>query len=357
MVCETMRPISSFGLGVSLFVAAHGAFAQTDLERATARDAAQAGREAFDAGQYDKAIDQFSRAEQLVHAPTHLLYLARAQAKLGKLVAAHETYLKITRETLAPKAPKAFVEAQSAAVSEQPAVDARLPSITVLVKGVAASSASIEMDGTALPSAMIGIPLPADPGQHVFKASAPAAVSDPVTITVTEGAKQSVTLALHATAAGTPTAAPVATAASASTSGEPLTADSSHSGVSGLRVASYVSFGVGAVGLGLGTFFLLKSGSTRSDANKLFDACNEASLLGKCPRSGPEAEAINSKDSDADSQRNLGVAGLAVGGVGVAAGITFLILDAGHHSTDAQSSTPHITPVIGLGTLGAVGTF
>jgi hypothetical protein len=356
MVCETMRPILSFGLGVSLFVAAHGALAQTDLERATARDAAQAGREAFDAGQYDKAIDQFSRAEQLVHAPTHLLYLARAQAKLGKLVAAHETYLKITRETLAPKAPKAFVEAQSAAVSEQPAVDARLPSITVLVKGAAASGASIEMDGTALPSAMIGIPLPADPGQHVFKASAPAAASDPVTITVTEGAKQSVTLTLHATAAGTP-AAPAATAASASTSGEPLTADSSHSGVSGLRVASYVSFGVGAVGLGLGTFFLLKSGTTRSDANKLFDACNKASLLGKCPGKGPEAEAINSKDSDADSQRNLGVVGLVAGGVGVAAGITFLILDAGHHSKDAQSSTPHITPVIGLGTLGAVGTF
>jgi hypothetical protein len=178
-----MRPILSLGLGVSLFVAAHAAFAQTDLERATARDAAQAGHDAFDAGQYDKAIDQFSRAEQLVHAPTHLLYLARAQAKLGKLVAAHETYLKITRETLAPKAPKAFVEAQSAAASEQPTVDARLPSITVLVKGAGASSASIEMDGTALPSAMIGIPLPADPGQHVFKASAPSAASDPVTIT------------------------------------------------------------------------------------------------------------------------------------------------------------------------------
>ena len=359
-----MRPILSFGLGISLSFAAHSAVAQTDLERATARDAAQAGHDAFDAGQYDKAIDQFSRAEQLVHAPTHLLYLARAQTKLGKLVAAHETYLRITRETLAPKAPKAFVDAQTAAAAEQPAVDARLPSITVLVKGSAASSASIEMDGTALPSAMIGIPLPADPGQHTFRASAPAAASDPVTVTVAEGAKQSVTLTLHAAAAAPPTAAPAVTAPSASaaatataTSSEPPSVDSSHSGASGLRVASYVSFGVGAVGLGIGTAFLLKSGTTRSDANKLFDTCNKNSVLGKCPPNGPEADAINSKDADADSQRNLGVAALAVGGAGVVAGITFLILDAGHHSNDARSSTPHITPVIGLGTLGAAGTF
>ena len=59
------------------------AHAQTDLERATARDAANSGRAAFDAGQYERAIDSFSRAESLVHAPPHLLFLARAQAKLA----------------------------------------------------------------------------------------------------------------------------------------------------------------------------------------------------------------------------------------------------------------------------------
>lgn len=338
---------------------AHGAMAQTDLERATARDAAQTGREAYDAGQYDKAIDSLSRAEQLVHAPTHLLYLARAQAKLGKLVAAHETYLKITRETLPPKAPKAFVDAQTAAAQEQPAVDARLPAVTVRVVGVGAGSASIEMDGAALPSAMIGIPLPADPGQHVFKASAPGAVSDPVTVTVAESAKQNVTLSLHASAAGAPgaSAAAITPTSSGVTLGtEPPASDNAH-GASGARVVSYVSFGVGAVGLGLGTFFLLKSGSTRSDANKLFDSCNASSLLGKCAKDSADAISVQSKDHDADSQRNLGVASLVVGGVGVAAGITLLILDSHHRSTEAQAETPRIVPVIGLGSLGAVGTF
>jgi len=353
-----MRPISSLGWGVTVFLAVHAAWGQTDLERATARDAAQAGRDAYDAGHYEQAIDSLSRAEQLVHAPTHLLFMARAQAKLGKLVAAHETYLKITRETLAPKAPKAFVDAQAAAAQEQPAVDARLPSVTVRVVGVGAGSASIEMDGTALPSAMIGLPLPADPGQHAFKASAPGAVSDPVSLTVTEGAKQSVTLTLRASAAGAPSAAAAGVTpagAGLAAGNEPPAVDSTHAG--GLRAASYVSFGVGAVGLGLGTFFLLKSGNTRSDANKLFDSCNASSLLGKCPEDAPNAVTVRAKDHDADSQRNLGVASLVVGGVGVATGITLLILDSQHKSTAAQVETPRIVPVIGLGSLGAVGTF
>src|SRR4051812_49206453 len=161
-----MRTIPCLVSSVCVFLATHGALAQTDLERATARDAANNGRNAFDAGKYEKAIDYLSRAEQLVHSPTHLLYMARAQAKLGRLVAAHETYLKITRETLASNAPKAFVSAQSPAEKEQDGIDGRLPSVTVMLKGAtSAPDVTVKMDGTALPPAMIGIPLPADPGE------------------------------------------------------------------------------------------------------------------------------------------------------------------------------------------------
>jgi len=78
-----MRRISYLVSVLTVLVSAKGALAQTDLERATARDAANSGRAAFDAGQYERAIDSFSRAESLVHAPPHLLFMARAQAKLG----------------------------------------------------------------------------------------------------------------------------------------------------------------------------------------------------------------------------------------------------------------------------------
>lgn len=367
-----MRTFSSWVLGVSVLLAAPVAFAQTDLERATARDAANNGRAAYDAGKYDKAIDYLSRAEQLVHSPTHLLYLARSQTKLGKLVAAHETYLKISRETLASNAPKAFLSAQATAEQEQDALDARLPSVTVTLQGVKATDVTVLMDGTALPSAMIGIPLPADPGSHEFKAMATNAASDPVTVQLAESAKQSVTLTLKV-AKGAKAAAPAAQVtagpSSAATSASPPAATgadaaqsdaappaSQHSKSAALTVASIVSFSVGAVGLGLGSFFLLESSNTRNEANKIDDECKVLSLGGKC--SNPiKQDQILSKDNDADSQRKLGIVSMIGGGVGVVAGLAFLIADISSGSPSARHTTPHVTPVFGFQSVGVVGTF
>jgi len=346
-----MRLISSLVPGALVLLCSTVALGQTDLERATARDAANSGRAAFDAGQYEKAIDQFSRAEQLVHAPPHLLYLARSQAKLGKLVAAHETYLKIKRETLKPGAPKAFSDAQAFAEQELPSVDARLPYVTVTLQGAPADGVTVDMDGTPLSSAMIGIPLPTDPGQHVFKASG-TATSDPVTVTVAEAAKQTVLLNVHATGLS---AAPLAVANGNAnpTTKEPQADDRAQHG-SGLRIASYVSFGVGAIGLGMGTYFLLKSNSTDDDAGKLFDQCVAMNPSGNC---GPLRDQYEAKNSDANSQRGIGIASTIVGGVGVAAGVTFLILDANRSGKSARQTTPHVTPVFGFNTVGLAGTF
>ena len=347
-----MRLLFSFAPGALVLLGSTVALGQTDLERATARDAANSGRAAFDSGQYEKAIDQFTRAEQLVHAPPHLLFLARSQAKLGKLVAAHETYLKITRETLKPNAPKAFNDAQLAAERELPVVDARLPYVTVTLQGAPAEGVNVDMDGTTLPAAMVGIPLPTDPGQHVFKASGSAA-SEPLTVTVAEAVKQSVVLELHATGAPASTAAASGAGNLNVSSSDPLTDDRSHG--SGLRIASYASFGIGALGLGFGTFFLLKAKSSDDDAGKLFDQCFAIDREGDC---GPIRTEYETKDKDATSQRKIGIASTIVGGVGVAAGVTLLILDLSRsEKSTQQSTTPHVTPVFGFNSVGLLGTF
>lgn len=378
MLRETaMRIIPCLATSVCVLIAAQSAFAQTDLERATARDAANNGRAAYDAGKYEKAIDYLSRAEQLVHSPTHLLFVARAQAKLGRLVAAHETYLKITRETLASNAPKAFVSAQSAAEQEQDALDDRLPSVTVTLQGAtSAPDIVVQMDGTALPTAMIGIPLPADPGEHVFKASGPTIVSDPVTLRLAEAAKQTVLLTLHSNgaappvaagphaghaAAGPATAAAAAAAVAAPVNNAPSPPPESVNGDSrghgpGLMIASMISFGLGAAGAGVGTYYLLKSSSTRNDSDKLFEQCSLASGGGKC--TDPIAQdQILSLDNEADHQAKVGIVGVVGGGVGILAGITLLIVDATRSDRSASQSTPHVTPVFGFRSVGVVGTF
>lgn len=348
-----MRAILFLAAGISLILAPNSAFAQTDLERAAAREAADAGRAQFEAGRYAEAIDSFSRAQQLVDAPPHLLFLARAQVKLGKLVEAHENYLKIMRETLPAKSPKAFVDAQSAAERELEALEARIPSVTIAVQGAPATAVSVLMDGATLSSAMIGMPLPVDPGQHVFEARGPSAQSAPVTITVSEGGKETVMLTLRPTASAASPTQTAASPAGATLSSDPLSnGDTVHSSSSGLRIGSYVAFGVGAVGLGVGTYFLVKSGSTRNDATNLFNTCNATP-----PCSDPEQAQVHATDHDADKQRNIGAGALVVGGVGVATGVTLLILSSGHAAASAHRDAPHVTPVFGFRSLGLVGTF
>jgi len=373
-----MRRIPGLVVGVCVFIAAHSAFAQTDLERATARDAANNGRAAFDAGKYEKAIDYLSRAEQLVHSPTHLLFMARAQAKLGRLVAAHETYLKITRENLAANAPKAFVTAQDAAEQEQDALDNRLPSVTVTLQGaISAPDISVTMDGTALPSAMIGIPLPADPGEHVFKASGPTIASEPVTVRLAEAAKQTVILKLRSTGAAAPVvsatpkgqpaaaaAAPSAAAAAAqpgasnasSPPPESASVSNSHGHGPGLMIASIASFTIGVASASVGTYYLLKSNSTRNESDQIYDQCVLKSG-GKTCTDPAVADVTGPMDADADHQAKIGVVGLVGGGVGILAGFTFLILDLNRSDKSALRTTPHVTPVFGLNSVGLVGTF
>jgi len=365
--------------GVCVFIATQSAFAQTDLERATARDAANNGRAAFDAGKYEKAIDYLSRAEQLVHSPTHLLFMARAQAKLGRLVEAHETYLKITRETLASNAPKAFVAAQDSAEQEQDALDARLPSVTVILQGAtSAPDTTVQMDGTPLPAAMIGIPLPADPGEHVFKATGPWIASDPVTVRLTEATKQTVTLKLRAT--GTPpkpvaaNAVPVPTAGAARAGAAAETATPAGSTASSysepasptpgpmskkhsvpLLVTSGVFFAAGITSAVVGTIHLLKANDIHNESEKLFQQCR-LMYGGTCPLT--ESDVIMSKDNEADHHSKLGIVGMVGAGVGVAVGFTLLIVDLSTaKSESARGSTPHVTPVFGLNSVGVAGTF
>ncbi len=116
-------------LGMSL--AEPNALAQSDDDRAGARVAATEGVKALNEKRFADAADLFTRAESLVHSPVHLLYLARAQEKLGRLVKARENYTKVIREKYAADAPDAFRQAQTSAEQEVGGLDARIGAVTV----------------------------------------------------------------------------------------------------------------------------------------------------------------------------------------------------------------------------------
>jgi hypothetical protein len=322
----------------TLAVMAPSAHGQTDEARAAARVAATEGLRALNEGRYKDAVDLCTRAESLMHAPTHLLLIARAQTKLGHLVEAQEAYIKIQRDRLAPNAPHAFVDAQAAANDEETALAPRVPTLKVSVEGDGASDAQVTLDGAPFPSALIGLASPIDPGSHVLQARSASSAADPFTVTVAEGAKQSVTLTMKPVAAAEPVATLPATP-------EPA-ADEASSGHPGLRVAGWIGVGLGVAGLAVGSILVIKNHSDRNDANAL---CGPAG----CPDS--KRSQIEAFDDEANSAATLSWVSFGVGAAGLVTGATLLWL--GHDRKAAAPQSGEVTPWFSKRAVGVRVTF
>lgn len=322
----------------------------TDEDRAGARAAATAGAAAIQEGRFAEAADLFQRAESLLHAPTHLLYLARAQQRLGHLVKARENYLKIAREPLAANAPKAFIDAQTSAQAEAAELEGRIPTVKVIVEGEGAADAIVTMDGQKISTALTGVPFPIDPGDHKFQARTKEMSSDEVVVTCAEGTRKTLTVSLRLSLRTEVTDAPTPTPAPAIAPPAAPSPPARDEGTSGLRIGAYAALGVGAVGLVGGTVFLLRNRSERGEAN---DLC----ATGPCPASR-RAE-IESHDDAASSAATLSAVGYGIGAAGLAAGaVMFLLSPAGGGSAKTGTMLrPILTGSAAGGYVGLGGAY
>jgi hypothetical protein len=143
---------------------AAGSFA----DREAARTLAGQGYDAFEGGMYDRAVDLFRQAEARYHAPTHLLYISRAQIKLGKLLDAEVTLQRIVDEKLAADAPAPFKEAQATARIEVLQAHALVPTLIVTLAGAPPPGVQVMLDGKPLGPDELGQPLRRDPGDHAI---------------------------------------------------------------------------------------------------------------------------------------------------------------------------------------------
>ena len=332
-------------------------FAVSDAERAGARAAANQGADAFDQGKWAEAVELFGRAEALVHSPIHLSYIARAQLKLGHWVEAYELFNRIKREPVEAPVSAPVANAVADANRQLSTLDAQLPYVTLIVKGSDAQAASVTMDGAPVPSALIGVLHPVNPGPHKFRATTATQASAEQTVEIKPAARQTIELVLApnpaAVAAAAPAAAaPVATPPQPQPLGpEPPPAPSDGSSGSGLRIGGYVALGVGVVGVGLGTVFLLSASSKQKDADAAFDACGGKA----CPPA--ERVKVDGLDGDAATGKSLALTSFVVGGVGLATGVTLLVLSGKRSPEPAAKLTPRVQPWIGYRSLGLTGTF
>jgi hypothetical protein len=314
----------------------------TDEERAVARTAAAAGVDLLQQGRYAEALDRFQRAESLVHAPTHLLYIARTQVKLGQLIEASETYLKITHEVLPADAPRPFVDAQASAAQEAKELEARIPTLLIRVEGAGALDATVTMDGAALPPAMIGMAAPVNPGSHALRAVGKDGTSAELRVKLAPGSHETAVLQLRANEPSPPPS----TAPGAATTPAPGGETPSPEGGMGLgTVLGWIGVGVGVAGLAVGTAFVAINRTKRTDAN---DLCPN----GRCPPD--DKPKIQSLDQQADDASTGAWIGYVAGGALVATGLVLLFTSGGAKKRDASRG---LRPWIGPGAGGVAGEF
>jgi hypothetical protein len=343
---DVMRPSLRWSLLVgSLVLAAPAAHAQSAADKATARELGTDGQAALDKKDYTTAEDRFRRADALYHAPTLLLGYARAEAGLGKVVNASEAYNRIVREGVAPGAPAVFVAAVEAARAEVGGVQARIASVTITVVGP--DTPTVTLDDQPVPVAALGVKRTVDPGAHTVKASADGWDPAEARFTVTDAATAKASLTMTKVPAPAMVSAPVQPAqatpdASAAGTGADTGGPRSSGGTQ--RTVGFVGLAVGGVGLAVGA------------VTGILAIGKHSTLSTECTSAGCPAGAAQNDLSSYHSMALISTVGFIAGGA-LAAGGAILLFTAPHGTSAAPATGARVTPYVGLGSVGAVGTF
>lgn len=296
-----------------------------DDAKVAARALARKGYELYDAESYEQAIKSLQDAEQLYHAPTLVFMLAKAHAKLGKLIEARALFQKVADEKLAPSASADFRKAQASARQELASLKPQIPTLRLTITGAAGRALAVKLDGRLLPAAELDHPLEQNPGSHALSVTPAGGPELTRALTLKPGEQSDVVIQL-------PPALPVRVAG-------PVPAPAPSSGEWRSRVPAYVAFGAGAVGLGVGVGLGVV---TLSKASEIKAHCNAQGL---CPASE------RSRASAANTLAAGSTVGFVVAGVGAALGVTFLVL----RPTPKAKARAGI--VVGPLSLGAEGVF
>lgn len=285
---------------------------------AAARDLGTQGVLLAEAGKCDQAIEKLKRAAALYAAPTIVVPLGECQIKVGKIVAGTEKLQRVVREPLAEDAPRPFLEAKQHA---QALLDQALPRIAKLVihvKAPAGARIAVTIDGSEVPHALLGASRPTDPGTHRLVARAPGFRSARRQITLSDGESKSVELELR-----------------------PLPAHqhAAEGGMSTRSTIGYVSLGLGAAGIGVGSVLGLVALQKKRD------------LDAQCP-GGHCSPALA---QDLANARNIGTASTISFGVGLAAAAVGVWLVLGDSNSAPADESAQLW--LGVGSAGVAGKF
>ena len=298
-------------------------------EKETARSLMSEGRARRDRHDAKGALESFQAADAIMHVPTTGFEVARAQVALGQLVEARDTLRRVTHIAAKNDDPRPFAEARASAQSLDDELAERIPSLHVVVSGAPeGATATAQIDSMTVPSEAMNAPIRLNPGHHTITESAGGA-SVHGEVVLEERATKTVTIQLT----GAPTA-------DLSTDTQPSTPAESHPHT--MRTLAYGGFGLAIVGGAAGSITGLMSLSKTSSVK-------QSCIDNHCPSS------VASDLDTAKTTATISTIAFIAAGAGLAVAVTALII--GDAPSSKETARAHVTPWIGPGSAGLVGSF
>lgn len=262
-----------------------------------------------DAQDYEGALRAYRAAHTIMNVPTTGIEVARTEGKLGRLVEAHHVADEVARMPAKPGEPKPFTEARDQAKALVTELEARIPTVRLVVTGVPTGAPiEVKIDGTLVPSEDVREPQQVNPGKHEIVASASGFSPVSREVEVVEAQRIEVELAL----------------------GGPPTKDEQDKPGRRLSPLVYAGFGVGGAGLIAGTITGILS---LSRAGKVEELCPG----GACTTQDKLDEA-RPENQSALTLANVSNVAFALGVVGVGVGVAGIFLSGGEAKKSPESA-------------------
>lgn len=296
-----------------------------------ARQLANGAADDLEAQRFSEALEKAKRAEQLYHAPPHLLMIAEALEGLGRLVEALDVYERLAAEPLAPSAPAPFRKARELGAKQERNLLSRVPSMLVDITGATIEEARASVDNQSI-ALRSGVATRFNPGKHILRVEADG--FKPVEVTVVLAEQGGVTkVPVHLEVGNARRASePTMDASTTTTSRRFLT-----------PALVTLGFGVAAATAGAVTGYLSLS---RVD-----------DLKGKCLADSNDqyrcATKYESLITEARQLSDISTSLFIVGGVAAAVGIVLLIPS----KSQPSQAAVQIEPLVGLNGAGIRGRF
>ena len=198
-VAAVTTPTGEIPIGPATTTPATSAPEMSESERkAAARAAYLEGIKLQEAGNCAEALPRLEAAQKLFSAPTHLLHIGQCQNANGKLVEAAETYETLVRVPLTKDSPEVFHQSQDEGRKELARIKPRIPTLRVQITPAPSSLSSlvVKLNGNAVPTAVLGIARPVNPGKYKVTVWAAGYKEAVETVDVGEGSSKAIELKL-----------------------------------------------------------------------------------------------------------------------------------------------------------------